>query len=42
MVWACGSGLLEGSAGALRPGASCTRAEASVILARFAALLTAN
>ena len=41
LSWACASGLLEGDGGSLRPGATCTRAEASVILERFAALLTA-
>ena len=41
LSWACVSGLLEGDGGSLRPGATCTRAEASVILERFAALLTA-
>lgn len=41
-AWACASGLLEGSANQLRPGDPCTRAEASVILERFAALLTAE
>lgn len=41
LAWACASGLLEGDGGSLRPGATCTRAEASVILERFAALLTA-
>ena len=41
LSWACASGLLEGDGGSLRPGTTCTRAEASVILERFAALLTA-
>lgn len=41
LAWACANGLLEGDGGSLRPGATCTRAEASVILERFAALLTA-
>lgn len=41
LSWACASGLLEEDGGSLRPGATCTRAEASVILERFAALLTA-
>lgn len=41
LSWACASGLLEGDGGSLRPGATCTRAEASVILERFTALLTA-
>ncbi len=41
LSWACANGLLEGDGGSLRPGATCTRAEASVILERFAALLTA-
>lgn len=41
LSWACASGLLEGDGGSLRPGATCTRAEVSVILERFAALLTA-
>ena len=42
LSWACASGLLEGDGGSLRPGAACTRAEASVILERFASLLTAR
>ena len=41
LAWACANGLLEGDGGSLRPGATCTRAEASVILERFTALLTA-
>ena len=35
MLWATVNGIIEGDAGALRPGSGCTRAEAAAILMRF-------
>lgn len=35
MLWATVTGLIEGDGGALRPAASCTRAEAAALLMRF-------
>ena len=40
MTWAVLSGVMEGSGGALRPQALCSRAEAAQILTRFAKLYT--